>query len=180
VGAIESSIIIDAHPAQVWPYLFGSKGNLLQWQHKAGPYSSIRDADINIADDPNGDKVGAITAQTTDGRQITMTLVEYNEPRYITFNCQYLVNPVAIDQFLTFELEQAENPEGEKGVKTQLTISTEWYMAGSNLPLRLMAGFGSKGKFKEMIFFTLKNIKSLVEKNTVTSNEEAVYADIDD
>jgi hypothetical protein len=180
VAETSDSIIIDAHPAQVWPYLFGSKEKLLQWQHKSGKYSSIRDADINIADDPNGDKVGSITAQTTDGRQMVMSLVEYNEPRYVTFTCQYLVNPIAIDQFLMFELEPAEDPDGKEGIKTQLTVSVEWYMAGSNLPLRLLAGIGSTGKFKEMIFFTLRNIKALVEKNTVTSNEEAVYADIDD
>ena len=173
------SIIIDAHPAQVWPYLFGSKDKLLQWQHKAGPYSSIRDADINIVDDPNGDKVGAITAQTTDGRTVVMHLIEYNEPRYATFHCTYDALPISIDQYIAFELEPAEDPEKE-GIKTELTLTVDWKLAGSNLPLRLLAGLTSKGKFAEMLFFTLRNIKDLVEKNTVVSNEEAVYADVDD
>lgn len=173
------SIIIDAHPAQVWPFLFATKEKMLGWQHKTGAYSSIEDAHINIVNDPDGNKVGAITCQTTDGREVTMNLVDYNEPRWIEFSYQYVVSPLVVEQYLSFELE----PEQEKdkpGVKTKLTLSTEWYLNGANLPFRFLAGWGTKKRFYEMVFFTLKNIKELVEKNIITSNEEAVYADIDD
>jgi hypothetical protein len=70
--------------------------------------------------------------------------------------------------------------EDKAGEKTRLTLSVDWKLTGSNLPLRLLSGIGTKGNFGEMLFFTLRNIKQLVEKNVVTSNEEAVYAEIDE
>jgi len=162
-----NSVIIDARPEQVWPYLTTDK--LLKWQHGAGPYSSIKQANINIVDDPNGDKTGSIAVTTSDNRQITMRLAECNEPRYITFHCAYLVSPVTVDQYLSFELEPVEEPNG---IKTLLSIAADWQFDNVSLPLKMLASFGVTGKFNEMIRFTLTNIKTLVESEIVATNEE--------
>ena len=162
-----NGVVIDARPEQIWPYLTTDK--LLKWQHGSGPYSSIKQANINLFDDPNGDKTGAIAVTTSDNRQVTMRLAEFNEPRYITFHCAYLVAPVTVDQFLSFELEPVE---GETGIQTLLTITTDWQIGEVTLPLKMLASFGVAGKFNEMIEFTLRNIKKLVESEIVATNEE--------
>ena len=159
-------ITIDARPAQVWPYITTEK--LFEWQHHSGPYPALKTGTVTIEDDPNGDKTGQITGTTTDGTEVRLSLIEYNEPRYIVFRAAY-VQTMQIEQFITMELE----PAGEDGTGTLLTVVVEWQIDGAPWLLRILAGAGAKKSFGEMITESLQRLQTLVEREITITTEEA-------
>jgi hypothetical protein len=161
-----NQILINALPQQVWMSLTGQ--GMMTWQHKNGPYPPIaRMDDIPNPVEPE-DAIGRPVKMTsTDGREITFYITEFNPPRWLTIAGETIVAPFTAVTYMNWLIEPYQTD------KTLLTMSVELDISAPFL-LKLAGAILFNNNIAHVIEVTLENIAKRVDETILAANDEAL------